>query len=488
MYKEIIKVTKAFDAKFCIGKGGFGAIYKARLTSGNIVAVKKLLPVRDGGSLATILSNDGGAEELDWYKRVNIIKSVAHALSYMHHDCLPPIVHRDISSKNVLLDYEYVAHVSDFGTTRLLNRDSSNWTSFAGTYGYVAPELAYTMKITDKCDDFSFAVLAIEVIKRRHPGEIISTLSTSFVEEDLLLKDLPLSTSFVEEDLLLKDLLDTRLLPPTLEVENQLMRVTYFRSNVQWSINFSPFNDEEPTIKMNHDEFHRISHITVAKDAWKILETTYEGTKKVKDTKLQMLATQFEELKMSEDESFDSFYSKLNVVVVGQRKSKSFALKTINERIEAHDSSDEDVIDKDMTYLVKNFQKFLKFKKSGKFAEKGKFSNFGKEKKDFKRKDGKDSQSSMGITCFNCNGHGHFKKECPNYLKAKGKVYATILSDSDSSNSDSDESYDGEGNLSALMTIALVYSSDDLGALVKELGEHFKLESIGIVEEYDNEE
>ena len=64
------------------------------------------------------------------------------------------------------------------------------------------------------------------------------------------------------------------------------------------------------------DEFHRISHITVAKEAWEILETTYEGTKKVKDTKLQMLTTRFEEHKVSEDESFDSFYSKLNEVVV----------------------------------------------------------------------------------------------------------------------------------------------------------------------------
>ena len=150
------------------------------------------------------------------------------------------------------------------------------------------------------------------------------------------------------------------------------------------------------------DEFHQISHITVAKEAWQILETTYEGTKKVKDTKLQMLTTRFEELRMSEDESFDSFYSKLNEVVIGkfnlgektedskvvrkilhslpesfhakvtaieeskdldeikiqelisslqtyelsllnQRKSKSLALKTKNERVEAHGSSDEDI-------------------------------------------------------------------------------------------------------------------------------------------------
>ena len=139
-----------------------------------------------------------------------------------------------------------------------------------------------------------------------------------------------------------------------------------------------------------------------------------------------------------------------------------------------------------MAYLVKNFQKFLKFKKNGKFVEKGKFPSFEKEKKDFKRRDGKDSQSSQGIICFECNGHRHFKKECPNYLKARGKVYATTLSDSDSSKSD--EGCDGKGNFSAFMTIAYEESSDDLSVLVEELGEHTELESIGIVEEFDYEE
>ena len=130
----------------------------------------------------------------------------------------------------------------------------------------------------------------------------------------------------------------------------------------------------------------------------------------------------------------------------------------------------------------------MKLKKNGKFVEKGKFPNFRKEKKDFKRKDGKESQSYQGVMCFECNGQGHLKKECPNYLRAKGKVYATTLSDNNSSNSDSNESYDGEGNFSAFMTIALVESSDDLGVLVEELGEHAKLESTGIVEESDDEE
>ena len=77
-----------------------------------------------------------------------------------------------------------------------------------------------------------------------------------------------------------------------------------------------------------------------------------------------------------------------------QRNSKSLALKTINERSEIHDSSDEDVVDKDVAYLVKNFQKFLKFKINGKFGDKGKFQSSGGEKKEFKKKDGKKSQST----------------------------------------------------------------------------------------------
>ena len=98
-----------------------------------------------------------------------------------------------------------------------------------------------------------------------------------------------------------------------------------------------------------------------------------------------------------------------------QRKSKSLALKTINERLEVHDSSNEDMVDKDVAYLVKNFWKFLKFKNNGKFGDKGKFQSSGREKREFKKKDGKESQSTQGVTCFKWNGHGHYKKECPNY-------------------------------------------------------------------------
>ena len=91
------------------------------------------------GSLANVLCNDEEAQKLGWSKRVDIVRDIANALSYMHHDCTPPIIHRDISSKNVLLNSEFEACISDFGTARFLKPESSNWTAMAGTYGYVAP-------------------------------------------------------------------------------------------------------------------------------------------------------------------------------------------------------------------------------------------------------------------------------------------------------------------------------------------------------------
>ncbi|KAF2298540.1 hypothetical protein GH714_024033 [Hevea brasiliensis] len=86
-----------------------------------------------------ILCNDEAAKEFDWGKRLTVIKRCSLCLGPHAPECIPPIVHRDISSKNVLLDSEYEAHVSDFGTGKLLKLDSSNRTMLAGTYEYVAP-------------------------------------------------------------------------------------------------------------------------------------------------------------------------------------------------------------------------------------------------------------------------------------------------------------------------------------------------------------
>ena len=276
------------------------------------------------------------------------------------------------------------------------------------------------------------------------------------------------------------------------------------------------------------DEFHKISHVETAKEAWTILKTTYKDTKKFKDTKFQMLTTKFEELKMGDNESFDSFYGKLSKIVIAKlnlgekiedakvvrkilrslpksfrakvtaieeskdldeikiqeligslqtyklglpsyKTSKSLALKTITDRMD--DSSKEDDVEKEVAFLAKNFQKFLKMKNSGKPFSKGKFSSSKGDRKEAKKKDGKEFQSPQGIVCYECNGHGHLKKECPNYLRGKGKVFAITLSDSDSSNSNTEGECDSEGNYRAFMTIASIDFKNDLSNLVDELGD-----------------
>ena len=97
----------------------------------------------EGGNLEKILNNDELAQEFDWAKRLNVVKGVANALSYMHHDCSHPIIHCVISSKNVLLDSKYEAYLSDFGTARIMSFDTSYWTSFAGTFGYTVPGMLF---------------------------------------------------------------------------------------------------------------------------------------------------------------------------------------------------------------------------------------------------------------------------------------------------------------------------------------------------------
>ncbi|GAY66095.1 hypothetical protein CUMW_246000 [Citrus unshiu] len=255
IYVEIIRAKNDFDAKYCIGNGGHGSVYKAELPSGEFLAVKKfhsplpgdqiadqkeflaeieaLTKIRhrnivkfygfcsharhsflvyeylERGSLATNLSNDAAAEELGWIQRMNVIKDIADALSYLHYDCFPPIVHRDISSKNVLLDLEHRAHVSDFEIAKFLKPDSSSWSALVGTYGYVAPELAYSMKITEKCDVYSFGVLALEVIKGKHPRDFVSSI-------------LP-SSSVI--NIPLDEMLDPRFPPPSPDVQGKLISI-----------------------------------------------------------------------------------------------------------------------------------------------------------------------------------------------------------------------------------------------------------------------
>ncbi|CDP14105.1 unnamed protein product [Coffea canephora] len=242
-YEDIIKATNDFDVCYCIGTGGYGSVYRARLPSGKVVALKKLHRLEgenpnfdksfrneadmlskirhrnivklfgfclhkrcmfliyeymDRGSLFCILRDETEAVELDWIKRVNLIKGIAGALSYLHHDCDPPIIHRDVSSNNILLNSQLEATLSDFGTARIFELDSSNQTVTAGTFGYMAPELAYTMAVTEKSDVYSFGVVVLETLFGEHPREFLSFIASQ-----------------PNEPIMLKDLLDARLPPPT---------------------------------------------------------------------------------------------------------------------------------------------------------------------------------------------------------------------------------------------------------------------------------
>ncbi|XP_057988950.1 probable leucine-rich repeat receptor-like protein kinase At1g35710 [Hevea brasiliensis] len=154
LYKEIIQATKNFHDMHCIGEGGFGKVYKAELPSGNTLAVKKFHSLNQGET----------ADQKEFLNEIRALTEIRHRnivkfygfCSHLRHsffvyeylqDGQSGHCAKDISSKNVLLDSEFEAHVSDFGIAKLLNLDSSNQSMLASTYGYIAPELAYTMKV-----------------------------------------------------------------------------------------------------------------------------------------------------------------------------------------------------------------------------------------------------------------------------------------------------------------------------------------------------
>ncbi|KAF7068003.1 LOW QUALITY PROTEIN: hypothetical protein CFC21_073803 [Triticum aestivum] len=247
MYRQIVDATENFSDAHCIGIGSSGSVYRAQLPTCEI-AVKKIHTIEEEelfnreidalmhirhrnivklfgycsatkqrfllyeymerGSLAASLRTKETAIELDWTRRLNIVQDVAHVLSYMRHDCFAPIVHRDITSNNILLDLEFRACISDFGVAKILDVDGSNCTRLAGTKGYLAPELAYTTRVTEKCDIYSFGVLVLELFMGHHPGDFLSSLS-----------------SMDKKSTIPKYLLDTRLPLPKAEIANEIFKV-----------------------------------------------------------------------------------------------------------------------------------------------------------------------------------------------------------------------------------------------------------------------
>ncbi|XP_024437029.2 cysteine-rich receptor-like protein kinase 10 isoform X2 [Populus trichocarpa] len=207
-FSTIRDATEDFSEKNKLGQGGFGAVYKGALPSGQEIAVKRLS--KDSGQGDLEFKNEvllvarlqhrnlvrllgfclQGIERLliyefvpnasldhfifdpikrvhlNWERRYKIIGGIARGLLYLHEDSRLRIIHRDLKASNILLDEEMNPKISDFGMARLfvVDQTQGNTSRIVGTYGYMAPEYAMQGHFSVKSDVFSFGVLVLEIV------------------------------------------------------------------------------------------------------------------------------------------------------------------------------------------------------------------------------------------------------------------------------------------------------------------------------------
>ncbi|KAH1219348.1 LRR receptor-like serine/threonine-protein kinase IOS1 [Glycine max] len=202
-YAEVLSMTRNFER--VVGKGGFATVYHGWIDDTE-VAVKMLSPSAqgylqfqaeakllavvhhkfltaligycdDGENMALIyeyMANGDLAKHLSgksknilsWNQRIQIAVDAAEGLEYLHHGCNMPIVHRDVKSKNILLNEKFRGKLADFGLSKIYSDedDTHMTTVVAGTLGYLDPEYNRSHKLREKSDVFSFGIVLFEII------------------------------------------------------------------------------------------------------------------------------------------------------------------------------------------------------------------------------------------------------------------------------------------------------------------------------------
>ncbi|KAG2400396.1 LRR receptor-like serine/threonine-protein [Vigna angularis] len=219
VYDDIMRMTENLSEKYIIGYGASSTVYKCVLKNCKPVAIKKLYShypqclkefeteletvgsikhrnlvslqgyslspfgnllfydYMENGSLWDLLHGPTKKKKLDWDVRLKIALGSAQGLAYLHHDCCPRIIHRDVKSSNILLDKDLEPHLTDFGIAKSLCPSKSHTSTYImGTIGYIDPEYARTSRLTEKSDVYSYGIVLLELLTGRKAVENESNL------------------------------------------------------------------------------------------------------------------------------------------------------------------------------------------------------------------------------------------------------------------------------------------------------------------------